>query len=51
VHSRKQGRQSINPTPARLTETHFIEKILPTGKMAKPQKKKKKKKKITLVSL
>jgi hypothetical protein len=39
VHSRKQGRPSINPPPARLTERHFIEKIPPTGKKAKPQKR------------
>jgi hypothetical protein len=39
VHSHKQGRPLINPPPARLTERHFIEKIPPTGKKAKPQKR------------
>jgi hypothetical protein len=32
LHSRKQGRPSINPPPTSLTERHFIEKIPPTGK-------------------
>ena len=38
VKSRKHGRPSVNPPPARLTKRHFIEKIPASGKKAKPQK-------------
>jgi hypothetical protein len=33
-----RGRSSTNPQPERLTGRHFIEKIPPTGKKAKPQR-------------
>ena len=39
VQYRKQGRHSINPPPAHLTERHFLEKIPATGKEVKPQKR------------
>lgn len=38
LKSPARGRPSINPPPKRLLEKHFITKLSPTGKKAKPQR-------------